>query len=324
MCATLVSFLLILGMAGGALSQRAETRTSTLVTTLPATTVVSTVVLEGGVATVTLQIPGFVVIEYFDESGRSCTVVFRAKRELPETTVAFQGTTASFPGATFSTVINQATFVTSEVEESPGWTTTYRGAGPEVVVTMTFGPYVTTLKMSVFGELREACGPATIRRIMTIILERAPATVMMAFPGLTMTFPGFTYTLPGMTLEIEEFTTTYTSYISGETYTTTYTHTGSTGVMTMEQPATSYVTTIISPGRVLTTYVIYTTTITDETTPPTATETVTPTRTETTPTAPPPAQAEAPPPIDPLILAIVGAVIIVVVATAVYALRRRR
>ncbi len=332
-----VLLVIMVGLAGPAISQRIETRTSTVVTTLPPKTITTTIVAEGGVVTATIQFPSFLVIQYVDESGRTCTVVFKAFREIPETVISFQGTTVSVPGATFSTVVNQATYVTSLVETYAGWTTTYTGLGPGLRTTISIGPLVTTMEIPAYGELREVCGPETIRQIMTIILERAPATVLIAFPGLTMTLPGATYTVPGMTFEIEEFTTTYTSVIEGDTYTTTYTVSGTTMLSTMQLPSTSYVTTIISPGGVSTVYVVYTTTLAEETTP-TRTETTKPTQVTTTPatttapttTAPPPVttttitEAGAAPPIDPLVLAVIGAAIAVVVVAVVFALRRGR
>jgi hypothetical protein len=335
--ALLVLLVIMVGLAGPAISQRIETRTSTVVTTLPPKTITTTIVSEGVVVTATIQFPDFVVIQYVDESGRTCTVVFRAFRESPETVISFQGTTISVPGGTFSTVINQATYVTSLVETSAGWTTTYTGLGPGVRTTISIGQLVTTMEIPAYGELREVCGPETIRQIMTIILERAPATLLIAFPGLTMTIPGVTYTVPGMTLGIEEFTTTYTSVLEGATYTTTYTVTGTTMQSTVQMPSTSYVTTVISPGGVATVYVVYTTTLAEETTP-TTTETTRLTEATTTPattaapttTAPPPVtraittEVGAAQPIDPLVLAVVGVAIAVVVVAVFFALRRGR
>ncbi len=248
--------------------------------------------------------------------------MFKAFREIPETVISFPGTTISVPGGTFSTVVNQATYVTSLIETHAGWTMTYTGLGPGLRTTISIGPLVTTMEIPAYGELREVCGPEIIRQIMTIILERAPATVLIAFPGLTMTLPGATYTMPGMTLEIEEFTTTYTSVLAGATYTTTYTVTGMTIQSTVQMPPTSYVTTVISPGGVSTVYVIYTTTLAEETTPTTTTAPTT--------TAPPPVttptttEAGAAQPIDPLVLAVIGVAIAVVVVAVVFALRRGR
>ncbi len=340
MRALLVLLVIIMGLAGPAISQRIETRTSTVVTTLPPETITTTIVAEGGVVTATIQFPSFMVIQYVDESGRTCTVVFKAFREIPETVISFPGTTISVPGGTFSTVVNQATYVTSLIETHAGWTMTYTGLGPGLRTTISIGPLVTTMEIPAYGELREVCGPEIIRQIMTIILERAPATVLIAFPGLTMTLPGATYTMPGMTLEIEEFTTTYTSVLAGATYTTTYTVTGMTIQSTVQMPPTSYVTTVISPGGVSTVYVVYTTTLAEETTPTTTgttkpIEATTPTTTTApTTTAPPPvttpttteagAAQPAAQPIDPLVLAVIGVAIAVVVVAVVFALRRGR
>ncbi len=327
--------MIMVGLAGPAISQRIETRTSTVVTTLPPETITTTIVAEGGVVTATIQFPSFVVIQYVDESGRTCTVVFKAFREIPETVISFPGTTISVPGGTFSTVVNQATYVTSLIETHAGWTTTYTGLGPGLRTTISIGPLVTTMEIPAYGELREVCGPEIIRQIMTIVLERAPATVLIAFPGLTMTLPGATYTMPGMTFEIEEFTTTYTSVLEGTTYTTTYTVTGTTILSTVQMPPTSYVTTVISPGGVSTVYVVYTTTLAEETTPTTTgttkpIEATTATTTTPTTTAPPPVttptttKAGAAQPIDPLVLAVIVVAIAVVVVAVVFALRGRR
>ncbi|MEM0482265.1 MAG: hypothetical protein QXM16_05210 [Nitrososphaerota archaeon] len=318
---------------GGVVSQSVVTRTRTVTTleTVPGTTIVTTITVEGGEKTVTLINPGFVVIGLYAESGRTCVVVFRALTEVPEQVFTITGTTMRFPGMTFSTVVNEPTIVFSTAYTDPGWTTTYTGLGPSFVTTFKVGDLEYTFSMPAYGELRETCGEQIVSNIQSIIFEQVPATFFLALPGFTVTVPGQTFTIPRMTLEMEPFTTTYTSIREGTTGLSTTTVRGSTIVTMATLPETTLVSTIVSGGSTVTRvyYVIETLTL-EETTKTATTTTSVETRT-TSPatttllTTPATTTAQAPAgQVDVTIIAIVIAAIAIVAGGVVYSLRRRR
>jgi hypothetical protein len=63
-------------------------------------------------------------------------------------------------------------------------------------VEMVFGEMTMTVNMPVYGEFREACGGATIKDVMSIILDSVPATFLYAFEGMTMSIPQQIVTMP--------------------------------------------------------------------------------------------------------------------------------
>ncbi len=329
----LIFSLIIVGLTAGVFSQNVitRTRTSTVLETMGGTTITTTILVEGGERTITMVIPGYVLIDVRLESGRTCVVVFRALREIPEQTVTIEGGTFEFPGTTLSTVIREQTVVFSTAYTDSGWTTTYTGAGPGYATTIL--GYATTFPA--LGELRETCGENIISLLNTVIFETAPATFYLAFPGYTVTISAATYTIPGITMEIEPFTTTYTSTIEGVSETLTTTFRGSTTLQTVTLQPSTYVSTMVKEGSTVTRLVtvVETVTLEETTTPPatTTTPTTTATQTQTTQTAtttpqvttrtetqPQPAQ------FDVAIIAIVLVVLAVVAGAVVYILKRKR
>jgi hypothetical protein len=274
------------------------------------------VTVSGTTGTVTLEIPGFLLIMETREPGRQCTVYFTAQK--PPSVWVIPGTT--FAGTTFSTVINQQTFATTATAVEGG--TTVTTTGMETVQIATQG---ITMPMPIWGVGREFCERVTVTDIITYIVQTVPATVRVAFEGFT--FAGTTVSLELPDLGITT-TLTLTKTITGTTerFTTSFPGTSYTTVQVV-QP-TTYRETVTRPG---TTYIeTYTTVITLTETPtrttPTATTTAQTTPTQTTAVATPtPTQTAATPPaglpLDLLVPAIALAVIIVV---AVFALRLRR
>ncbi len=321
--------LIIAGLMGGVVSQSVVTRTRTVTTleTVPGTTILTTITVEGGEKTVTLINPGFVVIGLYAESGRTCVVIFRALTEVQEQVFTITGTTVEFPGMTLSTVVREPTIVFSTIYTDPGWTTTMTGLGPVFVTTYRVGGVEYTFSMPAYGELRETCGEQIVSNIQSIIFEQVPATFFLALPGFTMTVPGQTFTIPGMTLEIEPFTTTYTSVREGTTELSTTTVRGSTIVTMATLPETTLVSTIVSGGSTVTKvyYVIETLTLEETTKPTTTAETETTSPATTTLTTPVTTTTQAPTgQVDVMIIAIVVAAIAIVAGGVVYSLRRRR
>lgn len=327
MAAAIFSFILF-GLVTGVFSQNVVTRTRTITTleVLGGETIVTTLIEEGGVRTVTVVYPGYVLIYFLAESDRTCVIVFRAMTEIPEQTETIQGTTVEFPGTTISTILSERTVVFSTVSTEPGWTTTRIGAGPEYVMTVKVDEYEMTFEMPAYGELRERCGERVVSIIQTLILQTAPATFYAAFPGFTFTIPDMTYTIPGMTLDIEPFTTTYTTVMKGETEHYTSTFKGTTEVGTITLPATTKVSTIVRAGSTVTKQiqVIETITLKEETTSPATTTPTKTTETQTTPATETVAGEAQLPQINLALIAVVAAVVLLVVVAVALALRRRR
>jgi hypothetical protein len=312
----IVLVIVLLGFAGYAYSQNVITTTTTRVVTVQPTTVTTEVTVSGTTGTVTLEIPGFLLIMETREPERQCTVYFTAQQ--PPSVWVIPGTTVA--GTTFSTVINQQTFATTATAVEGG--TTVTTTGMETVQIATQG---ITMPMPIWGVGREFCERVTVTDIITYIVQTVPATVRVAFEGFT--FAGTTVSLELPDLGITT-TLTLTKTITGTTerFTTSFPGTSYTTVQVV-QP-TTYRETVTRPG---TTYIeTYTTVITLTETPtrttPTATTTAQTTPTQTTAVATPtPTQTAATPPaglpLDLLVPAIALAVIIVV---AVFALRLRR
>jgi len=306
----LVFFLIILGLTGYAYSQNIITTTTTRIVTVQPTTIVTEVTVSGTTATVTLQIPGFLLIMETREPGRQCTVVFTAQQ--PPSILVFPGTTIT--GTTFSTAITQQTFATTATMVEGGTTATTTGI--ETVQIVTEG---ITLPMPIYGVGREVCERVTVTDIITYIVQTVPATIRVAFEGFS--FPGTTVSLELPDLGIST-TLTLIKTITGvtERFTTSFPGTSYTTVQVV-QP-TTYRETITRAG---TTYVeTYTTVITVTQTPtPTPSPITTPTTTPTTPVQTPTttAQPVGGLPLELLIPITALAVIIVVVALA---LRLRR
>lgn len=327
--------LIALGLVGGVISQQVVTTTRSFTTfeVVEGRTLTTTVTVAGGVVTITVVNPGYVIIHALLESDRTCVIVFRALTEIEEQTITLEGTTLRFEGTTLSTVVAERTMVISTVYTDEGWTSTRTGIGPAFKTTITVGDMEMTYEFPSFGELIERCGAQIVSNLQTIILERAPATFFMAFPGLTVTIPGMTYTIPGMTLDIEPFTTTYTSIMAGERATYTTTVLASTLLETVSMGERTLVSTIVQGGRTVTRIVTSVETITlTEATPTTpttqTTQTVTTspaqTVTTTTPQQTTVTQPQAPVTLDPLILAGVVVVIGLVALAVIYSLRRRK
>ncbi len=305
-----------------------RTRTSTVLEITGGTTILTTIVVEGGEKTITMVIPGYVIIEVFSESGRTCVVVFRVLTEIPERTLTIGGGTFEIPGATISTVIRERTIIFSTAYTDPGWITTYTGLGPGYTTTMRVGQMEFTVTYPLWGELRETCGENIVSALNTVIFETAPATFYLAFPGYTTTIPAMTYTVPRITLDIEPFTTTYTSVIEGVTETRTTTFRGSTVIETITLPASTYVSTIVKEGSTVTKLVTLVETVTLEEATTTPTTTITQTQTTqpatTTPQATRTETQAQPAPFDVVTISLVAAVLVVVAGVVVYILKRKR
>ncbi len=326
----LVFALIILGLLSLASSESVITLTQTTMVTLPPTTLTTTVELAGGTQTLTLVVPGYKIIQYYEEPDVICIVTFRMIERVPPQTVTVGGTAISIPGTTISTVMSESVWTISTEYLRPGWTTTYTGYGGEIPVKIVIGEMTMTVTMPAYGEFREACGSAKIRNIVSFILDKVPATFIYAYEGTTISIPEYVYTIPGMTLEAEPFTTTYTSTMKGTTYTTTMTTPGVTMISTVVLPSTRYVSTIIKPGGTTVSY-IYSTVTVAETTTPTRTETTTPPAVTTTPTTATQTQVlttttqpQPQAPFDYTLLIGIAAVIVIVGAAAVLLMRRKR
>jgi hypothetical protein len=241
--------------------------------------------MAGGTQAVTIVMPGYRVVMYYEEPDVLCVVTFRLIKTVPPQTVTYGGSVVSVPGTTISTVMTQSVMTFSSIETKPGYTTTYTGYGGEMPVEMVFGEMTMTVNMPVYGEFREACGGATIKDVMSIILDSVPATFFYAFEGITMSIPQQIVTMPGMTQEMEPFTTTYTSTIKGTTYYSTMTNPATTVITTMEMPGTTYVSTVVKPGGTTISLIYSTTTVTEAATPPPTTTTRTTTTSPVSPAA---------------------------------------
>lgn len=324
--------LIVLGLAHVVGSQSVVTLTSTTTITLPPTTIVTTVKMAGGTQAMTLIMPGYRVVMYYEEPDVVCTVVFRMIEVTEPRVVTVGGTTVSMPGATISTVLSESVYAYSTVYTRPGYTTTYTGYGGEIPVKIVVGEMTMTATMPAYGEFREACGGATIKNIMSIILDKAPATFFLAQPGTTITIPQYVFTVPVMPMEVEPFTTTYTTTQRGTTYTMTTSMPGTTMISTLSMPGTTYVSTIVKPGGTSVSLVYYTTTLSEPTSTPatsvTRTETPTAVTTPTTPTTTVITTETTPagqPTTDWTLILVLGLVVVVIIAgVAVIALRRKR
>jgi hypothetical protein len=194
----LVLVIVLLGFSGYAYSQNVITTTTTRVVTVQPTTVTTEVTFSGTTGTVTLEIPGFLLIMETREPGRQCTVYFTAQQ--PPSVWVIPGTTVA--GTTFSTVINQQTFATTATAVEGG--TTVTTTGMETVQIATQG---ITLPMPIWGVGREFCERVTVTDIITYIVQTVPATVRVAFEGFT--FAGTT-----VSLELPDLGITTTSAFS--------------------------------------------------------------------------------------------------------------
>jgi len=326
----LVFSLVVLGLVVVAMSESVVTVTSTTTVTLPPTTILTTVEMPGGTQALTVIMPGYRIVMYYEKPDVLCIITFRAIETMPPQTVTYGGTVISVPGTTISTVVSQSVLTFSTVEISPGYTTTYTGFAGEKPVEMVFGGMTITMTLPLYGEIREACGEAAVKNVMSIIFDSVPATFMYAFEGMTTSIPQQVVTIPGMTMEMEPFTTTYTTTRKGTTYYTTETNPGSTVITTMEGPGTTFVSTIVKPGGTVISLIYSTYTVPETPTSPATTVTrslttgpvtATPTTTTTAQTTTPTGQPAA----DYTLYIILAVIIVIAIAgVALVTMRKKR
>jgi len=246
--------VILIGMTGTVLSQSVATRTRTQITaeTLEGSTVVTTITVEGGVGTVTIQYPGFVVISVEGSSGRTCVVVFRVLTGTLEQTLIIPGTTFIFAGTTFSTVVKDRTTIISQLRTESGYETTYTGLETLQTV-VSYQGLMYTISVPAYGVIAERCGEQLIQYIATIIFETAPATFYFAAPGTTIAIGGATYTATvTFPADMTPITTTYTKTIPGTTMTATTTFKGTSIVTVVSLEGATTTATIVYPGTTIT------------------------------------------------------------------------
>jgi len=233
-----------------------ETVTTTIVQ--PGRTVTTVTVLEGGDVVIRIESPGARMIVYYERQQQVCTVRFTAM-PLPGQpgVIAFPGTAVTVPGATATLVLNAPTEVIATKPLSTAFTTTGYTV-LNITRTLTIGTYATAIPMPafVYGLIEEACNLAFEISRSRIEPERLPATVVLAFEGVTFTFPGFTLTMPTEFMtrdpELENLRTTMTITKSGTTNTATVYIGPTTIVFNTRVEGSTVTTTVVVPG---TTYV---------------------------------------------------------------------
>lgn len=130
--------LIIAGLMSSVVSQSVVTltRTYTSLETIQGATMVTTFIVEGDVKTGIVILPGYVLIGFMADSGRTCVLVFNRLAEIPEHVLTI-AETILFPGMTFSIIY-------SEMTVSP-----YTGLTS--VTSLHFEPFTTTYTSSMWG-----------------------------------------------------------------------------------------------------------------------------------------------------------------------------
>lgn len=302
--------LSIVGFTGFVYSQTVITTTTTRLITIEPTTYTTETTIGATTIVATYEIPGYTLIMEIRSPDQTCTIVFRALE--PPGAITIPGVTIAQPGTTISTVFNVQSLVTTVLDVEGGTTSTTTG--------LQFMPIVTeglTLTMPVYGVSLQFCDRITITNIITYIVDTVPATIVIAFEGISTTFAGTT-----IEMELPEIDLTTTM---------TRTNRGTTERITTSFPGTSYTTTqTIEPTTIRETIVREGTTRTEVVTIMlTMTQTTTPTAATTTPrqtiTPPGTTQMMAGPSAGMWLgIAILVVLLVVAVSLAALVLRTRR
>ncbi len=324
--------LVVLGLSTVAIGVRTITTTKTTLITIPGKVYTTVIEVGGEVGEITVQYPGYVKIIVEKREDQVCVVRVTPLEppaeqtqviEIPETTIAFAGTTFIF-----STVLNEQTMVTKVIVTEEGYTTTTTGIdfedyAFETVVSM---PGLTTtysVPLPVYAEIIKECSDVIITVENTFIIEEAPATVIFAagFPGTTFVLQGtkFTMTLPPMEITTLPPPTTKTTTIKGTTNEYTTTEQGTTYTTTMSVEPTTITSVVTEQEKIITSTIVITTTVEEEVeeTKPTTTAVFEEKTTETL-------RTEPYPPMDVITIATVSIIAIMIAAIMVGILLRRR
>ncbi|MEM2233750.1 MAG: hypothetical protein QXP81_09465 [Nitrososphaerota archaeon] len=256
--------LLVLTITGvlGVWGAREVVERTTVTTVLPGTTYV-TVTVYGGEGNLVIESPRVFVTMVIERESQVCTVIFR-KTQQTASVIAFPGTTVIVPGATATLTLSAPLETT--VTRTLATRTTHPGVHTATTI-MTVGDFAMTVPVWYFGEMEEMCRIALELVKQKWVPERLPATVVIRFAGATFAFPGFTITLPPMPLDSgPAFTTTYITTKAGTTETHQYTIERTTVTLQVATWTTETVT-ITRPGSTVTTVILVTRTIEEETTP---------------------------------------------------------
>ncbi|MEM2986757.1 MAG: hypothetical protein QXV60_01490, partial [Nitrososphaerota archaeon] len=175
------------------IGQQVVTITTTKVTTIPGTTITTTIQQPDTTIIATMIMPGYKIIMEEEHPDQVCVATIKA---LPDEVISIPGTTITVPGATYSTIISIPTYATTFIETIGGTVVTTTGFA--TVEFETEIPGVTTIKMPfpIYGEIIKSCNKITIKEVMIYVAEKVPATIFVAMPGATYTVPGITMTLP--------------------------------------------------------------------------------------------------------------------------------
>jgi len=303
-------------------AQNVITTTTTSVITIQPTTYTTEITISGTTIIATVEFPGYTLIAEIREQDRTCTITFTATQ--PPNTIAVPGTTIAIPGTTWSTVINEATVVTTVTVVEGGTTFTRTGIEPITLPNIPF-------PIPAYGVIREVCAIVTDTEIYTYIIETAPATVRIAFQGFTTAFQGTTITIEqGGDFPTINTILTYTTVRPGTTDRYTQTQRGYTSTESRIVTPTTVRTTVVREGTTITE--VITTVITvgspTDTGPRTTQATTSPAQTtqpqttpaQTTPTQTAPSQG---PEFNILTIATIAAFGIIVVVAVFIFLRMR-
>ncbi|MEM3096099.1 MAG: hypothetical protein QXV62_03775 [Nitrososphaerota archaeon] len=214
--------LIVLGFAGLVYSQSVITTTTTRLVTVQPTTYITETTISGTTIVATLQIPSYTLLMEVRSPDQTCTVTFTA--QTPPAAITIPGTTIAVPGTTISTVFTVQSIETTMTEVEGGTTVTTTGF--EMLPIVTEG---LTLTMPVYGVGSEFCDQITVTNIVTYMVDSVPATIIIAFEGISTTFGGTTISMEFPELDL--------------TTTMLRTNTGVTERFTTRFPGTFYTTT---------------------------------------------------------------------------------
>ncbi|MCX8201082.1 MAG: hypothetical protein N3H84_03145 [Candidatus Caldarchaeum sp.] len=313
--------LLAVGLLGYVESQQVITTTTTRVVTIPPTTYTTQTVIAGTTIVATVQMPGMTIVYEVRQPDQTCTVVFTA--QAPPRVVAIPGTTFVMTGTTFSTVFTQSRYTTIFTYVEGGTTLVTTGLRDFPVTT--FGMVMT---MPVYGAIREFCNRITITQLVEWAFASVPATYVTAEPGTTISFQGTTYTAEAVPRI--DLTTSYTEVRPGTTNRETVTFPPTAYTTRQTVTPTTVRQTVVSPGTTITQTITTVITVQQQTTPTTprpTTPTTPTTPAQTTPTTPRPTTPTTTPTptgfgLTELVIPV--AVIVVLLAVVLIALRLRR
>ncbi|MDJ0272356.1 MAG: hypothetical protein NYU05_01980 [Aigarchaeota archaeon] len=305
-------FLVGLGLLNAAQTQSVITTTTTRVVTISPTTYTTVITVSATTIVATIQVPGYTAIVEVYEPDQTCTITFTAQQ--PPSVIAIPDTTIAVPGTTLSTVINIQSYITTIIRTEGGTALTRTGLQRIPFTTMGF-----TVTLPAYGVFVEGCSVRTVSQIISYILDAVPATIRLSLPGFTTAFQGTTFTMPGDMPSID-LTTTYTELRRGTTYTSSTRNPGTTLTTTETITEDRTTATIVSPGTTITETYTIVITLQQQTTP--AQTMTTPTVAATTTAVA--TQTQAPSGLSLTDVLIPAAVIVVLLAVVVFALRLRR